>query len=71
MQLPRKPIRLAPAMFVDLARAYRGLGTVAQPWQTDIGAGLRVAVPGSGVLRIDVAHGLRDGRDAVSVGWAR
>jgi predicted double-glycine peptidase len=71
VQLPGKPIRVAPAMFVDTARAYRGLDDVNQPWHTDIGAGLRLAVPGSGVFRIDFAHGLRDGRDALSVGWGR
>jgi hypothetical protein len=58
-------------MFVDTARAYRGLGAVTQPWHTDVGAGLRLAVPGSGVFRIDFAHGLRDGRDALSLGWGR
>jgi len=26
---------------------------------------------GMGVLRIDAAHGLRDGRSALSVGWQR
>jgi hypothetical protein len=71
MQVPRKPIRVAPAMFVDRARASRGLGGMPQPWQSDVGAGLRLAVPGSGVFRIDFAHGLRDGRDALSVGWGR
>ena len=71
MQVPRKPIRVAPAIFVDRARAYRGLGGTPQPWQSDVGAGLRLAVPGSGVFRIDFAHGLRDGRDALSVGWGR
>ena len=71
VQVPRKPIRVAPAVFVDAARAYRGLDGAAQPWHTDVGAGLRLAVPGSGVFRIDFAHGLRDGRDALSVGWGR
>jgi hypothetical protein len=71
MQLPGKPIRLAPAVFVDQARAYRGLEGISQPWQSDVGAGVRLAIPGSGVFRIDIAHGLWDGRDALSVGWGR
>ena len=33
----------------------------------DVGAGLRISLPsGAGVLRADVAHGLRDGANA---GW--
>jgi hypothetical protein len=36
----------------------------------DVGAGLRIALPsGAGVLRADVAHGLRDGANAVSLAW--
>jgi hypothetical protein len=73
-QLSRKPVRLAPALFVDVARASHGLEAITATdgrWQFDAGAGIRLAVPGSGVLRIDVAHGLRDGRTAFSVGWAR
>ncbi len=71
MQPARKPIRLAPAAFVDVAKAYRGLDPETERWQVDVGAGLRMAIPGSGVLRIDVAHGLGDGRTALSMGWGR
>jgi hypothetical protein len=74
VQLSGKPVRLAPALFVDAARASHGLeaiDSVDGRWQFDAGAGIRLAVPGSGVLRIDVAHGLRDGRNAFSVGWVR
>ena len=71
LQPARKPIRVAPAVFLDAARSSRGLEPVNQPWQFDAGAGIRLAVPGSGVLRIDVAHGLRDGRNALSIGWAK
>jgi hypothetical protein len=67
----RRPLRLAPAFFVDLARGTRGLANSGERWQADVGGGLRIAVPGSGALRIDVARGLRDGRSAVSVGWGR
>jgi hypothetical protein len=71
LQPARKPVRLAPAIFVDAARSSRGLEAVNQPWQFDAGAGIRFAIPGSGVLRIDVAHGLRDGRNALSIGWVK
>ena len=67
----RKPLRLAPAAFLDAARSFRGVDGRDTPSQFDVGAGLRVAVPGSGVLRVDVAHGLRDGRNALSIGWVR
>jgi hypothetical protein len=61
---------IAPALFVDIARAYRGLDPRTR-CQVDVGGGFRLAVPGSGVLRIDVAHGLGDGRTAVSMGWGK
>jgi hypothetical protein len=70
-QLRGKPIRLGPAMFVDAARSSHGLDAIERPWQVDAGAGIRLAIPGSGVLRIDVAHGLRDRHSAFSVGWVR
>jgi hypothetical protein len=73
-QLSGKPVRLAPALFIDAARASHGLETIDaadRRWQFDAGAGIRLAVPGSGVMRIDIAHGLRDGRTAFSVGWLR
>jgi hypothetical protein len=63
------PIRIAPALFVDVARASRGLADSDTRTQVDAGAGLRVSLPGLGVLRIDVARGLRDGHNAMSVGW--
>jgi hypothetical protein len=35
-----------------------------------VGFGLRLRVAGEAkTLRIDVAHGLRDGRNAISAGW--
>jgi len=63
-------IRIAPAGFVDFARASRrGAGGVESA-QVDVGAGVRIKVPGAaGVLRVDVARGLRDGATAVTLGW--
>lgn len=66
-----RPVRFAPALFVDTARAFRGVNGVDGRFELDAGAGLRLAIPGSGVLRIDVARGLSDGRTAVSFGWTR
>lgn len=38
--------------------------------QIDVGAGLRVRLPGTqGALRLDAARGLRDGRTALSIAW--
>jgi predicted double-glycine peptidase len=63
--------RVAPAAFVDVAHAYDA-PTFADPRaHVDVGVGLRLAVPGAGAIRADVARGLRDGEVAVSVGWTR
>jgi hypothetical protein len=64
-------LRAAPALFVDAARATRGLSSSDTRLQVDAGVGIRVALAGFGVLRADVGHGLRDGRTAFSVGWQR
>jgi hypothetical protein len=64
-----KPLRVAPAVFLDTARAGGGLELSDRRWHSDVGAGLRIAVPGAGVLRIDLARGLRDGSMAVSLGF--
>jgi peptidase C39-like protein len=66
-----KLLRIAPAVFVDIARASRGLPGADGRWHADAGAGLRISVPGSGALRIDLARGLRDGGMALSAGWIR
>jgi hypothetical protein len=71
MQPARRPIRIAPALFVDAARAVHGLESSDERWHSDVGAGIRIAVPGAGVVRIDLARGLRDGAMALSAGWAR
>jgi len=63
-------VRVAPAAFLDVARAWR-VGDVGDPrLHADIGVGVRLAFPGSGVLRADLARGLRDGRMAASLGWS-
>ncbi len=71
LQPGRKPLRIAPALFVDAARASAGLESSDRRWHSDLGAGLRIALPGAGVVRVDVARGLRDGATALSVGWMR
>jgi predicted double-glycine peptidase len=65
------PLRLAPAVFIDAARARGVLGGGDSRAHFDAGAGLRVAVPGAGVVRVDLARGLRDGAMALSGGWTR
>jgi hypothetical protein len=65
-----KVLRIAPAVFIDTARADRRREAGAA-WHIDAGAGLRLAIPGSGVLRLDVGKGLRDGATAFSIGWIR
>jgi hypothetical protein len=67
----RWPIRIAPAAFVDVARAWNGLPGADSRGQIDVGGGVRVSLAMFGTLRVDVAHGLRDGRNAVSFGWER
>lgn len=57
------------ALFVDAGRtaARRGLSPLDD---VDVGVGGRVALPGqTGLVRIDFAHGLRDGRRALSLAW--
>lgn len=59
------------ALFADTARAWGRPGAEhTTPWHVDVGAGVRVALAGrGGMLRADVARGLRDGRVVVSAGW--
>jgi len=67
-----KPLlpRVGFAVFTDSARVWSPLAPSAYPLQVDSGAGMRVRLPGSdSVLRIDYAHGMRDGRNAVTVGF--
>ena len=71
---PVARIRMAAisiAGFVDAAQAgrrLRGLDTSAL--YVDAGIGVRAHAPGvGGAIRIDMAHGLRGGGTALSVGW--
>lgn len=57
------------ATFADLALAgARPDGVAGGAFQTDVGAGIRLAIPGGTALRLDVARGLVDGAVAVSAG---
>ncbi|MGE3508367.1 MAG: C39 family peptidase [Vicinamibacterales bacterium] len=65
---------LAPvgvAAFVDVAQAWcRPDGADRGPLNVDVGAGVRLRLPGGdAALRVDVGRGLRDGRTVVSAGW--
>jgi hypothetical protein len=62
-------LRIAPAVFVDLARATRGLPESDSRLHVDAGAGLRLSLPAAGVMRVDLAHGLRGGGWVLSAGW--
>ena len=59
--------RLQAAVFVDAARAWQGIRTGRL--LTDVGGGLRVELAGEGTIRVDAAHGLMDGADALSIAW--
>ena len=67
--LRRLPVRVAPAVFTDVGRASHGVEGSVTPLQVDAGIGLRVALPGAGTMRIDLARGLSDGHTALSAGW--
>jgi hypothetical protein len=57
------------AAFIDMARASRR-PTGAAPGQVDLGMGVRLRLAGGRVVRLDAAHGIRDGRNALTLGWA-
>jgi hypothetical protein len=71
MEAHGKPVRIAPAVFIDAARAAGVLEGADRRAHVDAGAGLRIALPGAGVVRIDYALGLRDNRSALSIGWTK
>jgi hypothetical protein len=63
-------MRAGWSLFVDGARAWETLDAGPAPLQVDAGASLRLAAPGgAGEFRIAAAHGLADGRSAISVAW--
>ncbi len=63
-------LRLGLAGFVDAARASRKVAPGRERLQLDFGAGLRVKLTGAaGVLRVDIAHGISDGANALTFGW--
>jgi hypothetical protein len=72
-----RPMRRVPAgglsiaAFVDTARAWHRLnGLDPSPLYVDAGVGVRVHAPGhAGVIRIDVARGLRGGGTTLSASW--
>jgi hypothetical protein len=62
----RARVRFGAAAFVDAVGVGRGVESRART-DVDVGIGARLAVPGvSGVLRFDVAKGVRDGATALS-----
>jgi predicted double-glycine peptidase len=62
--------RVGLAAFADCARASRGAAASSPVPHVDVGGGLRIRIPGAeGVLRIDAAHGIRDGANALTFGW--
>ena len=69
--LQRLPVRIAPAVFADLARATGGFDAADTRLHVDAGGGVRISLPAAGVMRIDLAHGLRDGGFVLSAGWDR
>ena len=60
--------RIRGAVFVDAARAWQG-DYVRDRTLVDVGGGVRMGLSGRGTVRIDVAHGLTDGANAVSMDW--
>jgi len=63
-------VRIGVAAFTDVARVWRPLSSTGDPFQIDVGLGLRLRVPGrQGILRVDYGRGIRDGADALTFGW--
>jgi hypothetical protein len=62
----RSAVRVGAAAFADAARVGRRVQSDSQV-DVDLGAGLRLGVPGlSGIFRLDVGKGLRDGATVLS-----
>lgn len=67
------PVQVGAALFADsaVAGARPAFATSGSPFQFDVGAGLRMKVPGrDGVFRLDYARGLRDGAQAFIAAWS-
>ena len=65
-----KSLRVGFSLFVDGAKPWSPFRSVEVPWQLDGGAGIRLAGIGSrGEFRIMAAHGIEDGKSALSMGW--
>jgi hypothetical protein len=70
--LERPPIvKLGLAGFLDFGESSRQMvADSSGRAQIDVGGGIRLRLPGAAhVLRVDFAHGLRDGANAFSIGW--
>jgi hypothetical protein len=65
---PLSQFQVAPAVFVDLVHLERR-AVPGTRGDVDVGAGVRLAGFGGGVVRLDVARGLRDGHMRVSAGF--
>jgi hypothetical protein len=63
-------VRLGVAAFADVAIAKRAASDRGGSSNVDVGAGVRMRLPGSDrVIRIDLAHGLSDHANALTFGW--
>ena len=63
-------VRLGVAAFADMAIAKRAASDRGRSSNVDVGAGVRVRLPGSDrVIRIDLARGLSDHANALTIGW--
>ncbi len=61
------PVPVGVVFFYDgawVGRVADGRGTAFH----DVGMGLRIGLPGSGIVRVDFGHGLTDGKNAIFVG---
>ena len=60
------PVPIGAVVFYD--GAWVGRTTAGREVFHDVGVGLRIGLPGSGILRFDFGHGLTDGKNAVFIG---
>ena len=67
MALYETTVRVAG--FVDTAQAWHRLEAGASQLYVDAGFGLRWEAPGVGIVRLDIARGVVDGRLVASAGW--